>query len=461
MDDNFDVLNQLVPLSPEHLAQALDLDQLQAVQVIVEERIAALQAPAAPRAAPQPHLPAAAAAPAPLRQVPVAASNTKSRWDSDSDDEEAKARKEAKRARKNKKMPKSDELAACTTDSGAPGSPPVTRRLGEYLLREKLSEGTYGEVFRAEDAVRQIPCVLKRVKLHSSATTDGFPISALREVSILRELVHPNIVKMLDVVVGPRLDEDDGATPPDRLHQQHSMFVCLEAFDFDLTQLVGRESIPLATLKYIVQSVLRALEHMHGLFYMHRDLKPANVLCSRRGRVCVCDFGMARSFDFPLPRNAYTPEVVTLHYRAPELLLETGEYGASIDLWSLGCIFAELVGGGAQSVLKGSTIFEQLNLIWGVLGAPGQDDWPQLASLMGAKGLALAQVPPSAGLGNVRGLQRLDHVGLDLLAGMLRANPLHRLTAPQALAHPWFSQPPAPLPFEVEMDAAAATETDC
>lgn len=194
-------------------------------------------------------------------------------------------------------------------------------------------------------------------------------------------------------------------------------------------------------VKYLTWQMLLGVEQCHRHRVIHRDLKPQNILIdTSNGLVKLADFGLARSFSLPL--RPYTHEVVTLWYRSPEVLLGQNVYSPAIDIWSLGCIFAELASG--NPIFQGDSEIDQLFKIFKNLGTPDASVWEDVERLPGYNSLF-----PKFPLRSIRYLvPEMDPVGLDLLAHMLRFNPAHRITAAEALAHPYFcnvAKPTTPL----------------
>lgn len=180
---------------------------------------------------------------------------------------------------------------------------------------------------------------------------------------------------------------------------------------------------------------------MHENWIVHRDLKTPNLLYSNNGVLKIADFGLAREYGDPL--KPYTPLVVTLYYRAPELLLGTKEYAIAIDMWSAGCIMAELL--LMQVLWKGQGEIDQLNRIFATLGSPSEKIWPAYPDLPIVKKTSFVPRPYSKLKEKFR--DKLSDRGLDLMQGLLTYDPDRRLTAEQALTHSWFSEPPlAPSP---------------
>lgn len=186
---------------------------------------------------------------------------------------------------------------------------------------------------------------------------------------------------------------------------------------------------------------------MHDNWIMHRDLKTSNLLYSNEGELKICDFGLARKFGSPL--LPYTNMVVTLWYRAPELLLGTEVYSTAVDIWAVGCIFAELILG--EPLMMGKGELDQIEKVFRILGNPNEQKWPGYSSLKHAKSIKLNRkcnknhlrdkipIAPS-GVGDE---MYLSDLGADLMNKMLTYSPSERINARDALNHPWFAEEPA------------------
>ena len=230
-----------------------------------------------------------------------------------------------------------------------------------FTRMEKIGEGTYGVVHKCEDLTTGQLVALKRIRLDPE--DEGVPSTAIREISILRELQHPNVVRLLDVVC-----------------QEHRLLLVFEFVDQDLKRMMDRRSTPLIgrKLKCMMYQLLDGLNACHSRRFVHRDLKPHNILVSRDGSIVkLADFGLARAYHIPF--NTYTREVITLWYRAPEILLGEKHYLPAVDIWSLGCIFAELANNAP--LFPGDCEIHQLFLIFKSLGTPNEELWPGVQEL--------------------------------------------------------------------------------
>jgi len=178
--------------------------------------------------------------------------------------------------------------------------------------------------------------------------------------------------------------------------------------------------------------LLRGLNFCHTHNVLHRDLKPQNLLINKNGELKLADFGLARAFGIPV--RCYSAEVVTLWYRPPDVLFGAKLYTPSIDMWSAGCIFAELANAG-RPLFPGSDVDDQIKRVFKLLGTPTEDTWQGMASLPDYKPFPLYQ--PSLSLGQV--VPKLPGRGRDLLSRLLVCNPAGRLSAAESMNHIYFS----------------------
>ena len=314
-----------------------------------------------------------------------------------------------------------------------------------YIPVGKIDEGTYGEVFAATDARSGARFALKKVKMGAVSANEGFPITALRETNLLLSLgrpqPHPNIVSVREMVVGSSLDK---------------VYMVMEMMEHDLKAALGamRGALSQAEVKCLLQQLLAGVAHLHARWVIHRDLKPSNLLLDNAGRLVICDFGMARSYGQPL--RSYTQPVVTLWYRAPELLLGATHYGPPVDVFACGAIFAELLTRRPLFRTASGAEGEMLGLVFALLGTPTEESWPGWASLPAAQGLRFKPRPPASlrgalGLAGGAGggfgggaTTAISDAGLDLLRGMLTLDPAQRISAAEALSHRWFAESPPP-----------------
>nr|XP_020858129.1 cyclin-dependent kinase 3 isoform X5 [Phascolarctos cinereus] len=280
---------------------------------------------------------------------------------------------------------------------------------------EKIGEGTYGVVYKARNKQTGQLVALKKIRLDSTLQshplqpipccreTEGVPSTAIREISLLKELKHPNIVRLLDVV-----------------HSEKKLYLVFEFLSQDLKKYMDSAAsteLPLHLVKSYLSQLLQGVNFCHSHRVIHRDLKPQNLLINELGAIKLADFGLARAFGVPL--RTYTHEVVTLWYRAPEILLGCKFYSTAVDVWSIGCIFAEMV--TRRALFPGDSEIDQLFRIFRTLGTPSEATWPGVTQLPDYKGSfpkwtrkSIEEIVPS-----------LDPEGKDLLMVMLSPTPGH------------------------------------
>lgn len=232
--------------------------------------------------------------------------------------------------------------------------------IGNFQRIEKIGEGTYGVVYKAKDVNTQKYVALKRIRLDSE--TEGVPSTAIREISLLKDLQHHSVVELFDVAI-----------------MDSSIYMIFEYLDMDLKKLLDKHkpSFTPKLVKSYMHQMLDAIAFCHMHRILHRDLKPQNLLVDRDGHLKLADFGLARSFN--LPMRTYTHEVVTLWYRAPEILLGTKFYATGVDIWSLGCIFAEMI--LKRPLFPGDSEIDQLYRIFRTMSTPDEENWPGVSQL--------------------------------------------------------------------------------
>ncbi|KAG8348160.1 Protein kinase domain [Trypanosoma vivax] len=295
-----------------------------------------------------------------------------------------------------------------------------------------LGEGTYGVVLRARSKVTGAEYAVKKVR--PEMLQEGIPATTLREVTLLRELSdNPNIVQLVDVLCG-----------------KHRVYLVFELLSEDLRSFIRRHCppspgpangsvVPLPIVKDFTRQMLHALWKCHQSCIMHRDLKPANVLLSvKKGAteddktlytVKIADFGLARTYE--MPQVTYTREVMTLWYRAPEILLGEQHYTKAADVWSVGCIVLEMVVG--CPIFRGDSNYDQLDKIFYTLGTPTEETWKGVTSMPSYdKSFKVYKVAPLP----VR-LPTFDKEAVEFALFLLVPNPKNRPTITSILRHPF------------------------
>ncbi|KAJ6871688.1 LOW QUALITY PROTEIN: cell division control protein 2 [Populus alba x Populus x berolinensis] len=298
----------------------------------------------------------------------------------------------------------------------------------KYEKLEKVGEGTYGKVYKAKDKLTGQLVALKKTRLQMDE--EGVPPTALREVSLLQMLSQSlYVVRLLSVEHIDANNSDDDS--------KSNLYLVFEFLDTDLKKFIdshrkGPNPRPLSPS--LIQSFLfqlcKGVAHCHSHGVLHRDLKPHNLLLDQeRGILKIADLGLGRAFTVPL--KSYTHEIVTLWYRAPEVLLGSTHYSIAIDMWSVGCIFAEM--SRRQALFPGDSELQQLLHIFRLLGTPTEEQWPGVTSLRDW------HVYPKWEPQNLaRAVPSLGPQGVDLLSKMLKYDPAERISAKAAMDHPYF-----------------------
>lgn len=280
---------------------------------------------------------------------------------------------------------------------------------------EKIGEGTYGVVYKAKERKTGKIVALKKIRLENES--EGIPPTTIREILLLKNLKHPTIVSLDDVI-----------------YNINKMYLVFEYIDMDLRQYLDnlyREEklMDLNILKKMVYQLITAIHFCHSKNIFHRDLKPQNLLIDTYGNLKLADFGLARLASIPL--RTYTTEVVTLWYRPPDLLLGSKHYDSSVDVWSAACIIAEMI--LLRPLFSGDSEIEQLLKIFKILGTPSNVNWKNVESLPNYQ----ASFPKykAIPLGEIL---TIDEDLINLLENMFIYDPIIRISAQQALSHKFF-----------------------
>lgn len=278
---------------------------------------------------------------------------------------------------KHSRRQKAENVSTSSSSPGQLSHGGVYGRCDSVTVRfdrlECIGSGTYGTVYRSKDKKTGKSYALKRVILHHEKA-DGFPITSMREIRVLRSLQHRNIVKLRDVVVGAGREDVFLVFE----YCEHDMSTLMRQFRTNRYEPNNRMFSP-GALKRLMLGLSEGLHFLHSRTIVHRDLKMANLLYTSRGIIKIADFGMARWMPQPIHLANLSPKVMTLWYRAPEMLLGADTYTRAVDLWSLGCIFAELWHG--EPLFPGATDAGQTDIMFKTLGAPSESSWPGLKSL--------------------------------------------------------------------------------
>lgn len=332
--------------------------------------------------------------------------------------------------------------------TAAPATPPkgIQRRfsgcskIGEYEMLKKLGEGTFGEVHKARHHRTGRIYALKKILMHNEK--DGFPITALREIKLLKMLSHGNVLKLEEMAV---------ERPKAEGRKRAILYMVTPYMDHDLSGLLDNEDVHFSEsqIKCYMLQLFQGLAYLHANHILHRDMKAANLLINNRGRLQIGDFGLARHYEEPVPqrgkgngeaRRDYTTLVVTRWYRPPELLLQLRRYTPAIDMWGAGCVFGEMF--KRKPILAGQSDLHQAQIIFELVGSPNEQTMPGWSLLPGAK--SVKEFAPSTG--NLA--SRFDEIspqGLNLLSQLLTLDWRKRINALDAIDHPYFKEHPLPM----------------
>ncbi|CAL1412834.1 unnamed protein product [Linum trigynum] len=294
----------------------------------------------------------------------------------------------------------------------------VKKSAEDYVKLDKVGSGTYSNVYKARDRESGKIVALKKVKLDTSEP-ESVKFMA-REIMILQKLDHPNIVK-LEGIATSRL--------------QYSLYLVFDFMQTDLQTVISRYERQLTEpqVKSYMQQLLSGLQHCHDKGILHRDIKGANLLIDKYGMLKIADFGLANYYSTK-PKRPLTSRVVTLWYRAPELLLGSTDYGVGIDLWSAGCLMAEMFSG--RPIMPGRTEVEQLHRIFKLCGTPSEDYWKKLK-------LSTTFRPPQLYKPNLlKAFRDFPESSFGLLTSLLALDPGYRGSAHSALSNQFFFTSP-------------------
>ena len=294
----------------------------------------------------------------------------------------------------------------------------------QFQAVERLGKGTYGTVYKARKKGCDKFFAIKKIK--NELDNEGIPSTALREIAILKKMKNPNVVNVEGIAFNKKHIE-----------------LCLEYCKYDLKKLIDSKKhdssfYNVKFVKNMMYQLLKGVEHLHSHKILHRDLKPQNILVDDNGWILkLADFGLSRVYSIPI--RPYTKEVLTLWYRAPEMMLGINNYAIGLDIWSIGCIFVELYLG--KPFVMGDSEIDQLFKLFQIYGTfneltlPGYKNFPYFDQ----------DFPFWKGIGLKNYLKQRSHIipiddtAFNLMEKMLTIDPCKRITCKEALNHPYFN----------------------
>ena len=296
----------------------------------------------------------------------------------------------------------------------------------KYSVVKKLGQGAYGVVCSCKDNEKNILVAMKKIQNAFEDLIDAKRI--VREIRLLHFLNHPSIIKLFDV------------EKPKDLANFNDIYFATEYMDTDLHKVIySKQPLSDSHYQYFIYQLIAGVNYLHSANVIHRDLKPQNILVNKDCQIKICDFGLGRG----LPEEGdgtddgsgnLTEYVTTRWYRAPEVILCPSQYSKAMDIWSIGCIFAELM--ARCPIFRGENYLDQIKKINEILGSPDENDMSYITDLNARK--FITNLPKNKKIGFDQIFPNGNPLAIDLLEKMLCFNPQKRINIEQCLNHPYF-----------------------
>jgi mitogen-activated protein kinase 1/3 len=292
----------------------------------------------------------------------------------------------------------------------------------KYSLIRPIGHGAYGVVISALDKETNQKVAIKKITRAFEDPIDAKRI--LREIKLMKAFAHENVIQIIDII-----------PPPSTAEEFEDVYIVQDLMETDLHRIIySKQPLTIDHIQYFVYQILRGLKYIHSANVLHRDLKPSNLLLRSNCDLKICDFGLSRGVEDE-QTGGLTEYVVTRWYRAPEIMLACQEYTSAIDIWSVGCIFAELL--ARSPLFPGDDYIAQLRLICEKIGRPSEKDLDFVTSDRAKRFIASLPANKPTPFSHVFANHRDEHDALDLLKQMLEIHPKRRATIEQALEHPF------------------------
>lgn len=296
----------------------------------------------------------------------------------------------------------------------------------DFQLKSLLGEGAYGIVCSAIHKPTREIVAIKKIEPFDKPL---FALRTLREIKILRYFQHENIISVFDI------------QRPDSFENFNEVYIIQELMQTDLHKVIATQKLTDDHVQYFIYQTLRGVKILHGSNVIHRDLKPSNLLINSNCDLKICDFGLARIIDaendneeaIDSKQSGMTEYVATRWYRAPEVMLTAAKYSKAMDIWSCGCILAELF--AKRPICPGKDYRHQLMLIFSIIGTPTIEDLQCIESKRARE--YILSLPKYESRPWEEMFPNINPMGLDLLKKMLVFDPNKRITAADALRHPY------------------------